>query len=174
MSSQPGTQVAGETTGRQARLEELYLRNAPSALTTAYFLTGDRDLAEDLVQEAFVRVAGRFGHLRNPDAFPAYLRRTMVNLFTSQLRRRALERDWVQRQPAEIVTFEGEPDVRDDLWRALAVLPARQRAAVVLRFYEDLPERDAAAVLGCSTGAFHQLVIRATTTLRAHLAGDDR
>jgi RNA polymerase sigma-70 factor (sigma-E family) len=172
--SQLKTQVAGETTGRQARLEELYLRNAPSALTTAYFLTGNRDLAEDLVQEAFVRVAGRFGHLRTPDAFPGYLRRTMVNLFTSQLRRRALERDWVQRQPTVTVTFEGEPEMRDDLWRALAVLPARQRAAIVLRYYEDLPEREAAAVLGCSTGAFHQLVTRATTTLRAHLAGDDR
>jgi DNA-directed RNA polymerase specialized sigma24 family protein len=69
------TQVAGETT-RQARLEELYLRNAPHALTTAYFLTGNRDLAEDLVQEAFVRVTGRFGHLRTPDAFPGYPRRT--------------------------------------------------------------------------------------------------
>ena len=172
--SQLRTQVAVETAGRQARLEELYLRNAPSALTTAYFLTGNRDLAEDLVQEAFVRVAGRFGHLRTPDAFPGYLRRTMVNLFTSQLRRRALERDWVQRQPTETVTFEGEPEMRDDLWRALAVLPARQRAAIVLRYYEDLPEREAAAVLGCSKGALHQLVTRATTTLRTHLAGDDR
>jgi len=171
--SQLKTQVA-ETTGQQARLEELYLRNVPAALTTAYFLTGNRDLAEDLVQEAFIRVTGRFGHLRTPDAFPGYLRRTMVNLFTSQLRRRALERDWVLRQPIQIVTFEGEPEMRDDLWRALAVLPARQRAAIVLRYYEDLPEREAAAVLGCSTGAFHQLVTRATTTLRAHLAGDDR
>jgi len=72
------------------------------------------------------------------------------------------------------VTFEGEPEMRDDLWRALAVLPARQRAAIVLRYYEDLPEREAAAVLGCSTGAFHQLVTRATSTLRAQLAGDDR
>jgi RNA polymerase sigma-70 factor (sigma-E family) len=154
------TQVAQGTTGRQARLEELYLRNAPSALTTANFLTGDRDLAEDLVQEAFVRVTGRFGHLRTPDAFPTYLRRTMVNLFTSQLRRRALERDWVRRQPPETVTFEGEPELRDDPWRALAILPARQRAAIVLRYYEDLSEREAAAVLGCSIGAFHQLVTR--------------
>lgn len=168
------TRVAGETAGRQARLEELYERNAPSALRTAYFLTGDRDLAEDLVQEAFVRVAGRFGHLRTPDAFPAYLRRTIVNLFTSNLRRRALEREWLRRQTSEPVTFQGDPETRDDLWRALAVLPARQRAAVVLRYYEDLPEREAAAILGCSTGALHQLVTRATATLRDNLAGDER
>ena len=93
--SQLKTQVA-DLTGQQARLEELYLRNVPGALTTAYFLAGNRDLAEDLVQDSFIRVTGRFGHLRSPDAFPGYLRRTMVNLFTSQLRRRALERDWVQ------------------------------------------------------------------------------
>ena len=118
--SQVKAQVASETAGRQARLEELYERNAPSALRTAYFLTGDSDLAEDLVQEAFVRVAGRFGHLRTPDAFPAYLRRTIVNLFTLTFRRRALEREWLRRQASERVTFQGDPETRDDLWRALA------------------------------------------------------
>jgi RNA polymerase sigma-70 factor (sigma-E family) len=167
-------EVSERTESRQARLDELYMRNAPSALMTAYFLTGNRDLAEDLVQEAFVRVTGRFEHLRTPDAFPAYLRRTIVNLFTSQLRRRALERDWIQRQPTtEPPVFVDEPETRDELWQALAVLPPRQRAAVVLRYYEDLPEREAARVLGCSTGALHQLVTRATTTLRDHLSGDD-
>jgi RNA polymerase sigma-70 factor (sigma-E family) len=165
-------EVSERTEARQARLEGLYVRNAPAALTTAYFLTGNPDLAEDLVQEAFVRVTGRFEHLRTPDAFPAYLRRTIVNLFTSQLRRRALERDWVRRQPTEIPRFEDEPETRDELWRALAVLPPRQRAALVLRYYEDLPEREAARLLGCSTGAFHQLVTRATA-LRDHLSGDD-
>jgi RNA polymerase sigma-70 factor (sigma-E family) len=165
------TRAAEQAAEGVPRLEELYVRNAPWALRTAYFLTGDPDLAEDLVQEAFVRVAGRFGHLRKPDAFPGYLRRTIVNLFTSQLRRRALEREWLRRQEGEAVLFMGVPEPSDDLWRALATLPARQRAAVVLRYYEDLPEREAAAVLGCSTGAFHQLVIRATTALRQQLAG---
>jgi RNA polymerase sigma-70 factor (sigma-E family) len=166
------TPTAEEDTGARPRLEDLYVRNAPAALRTAYFLTGNADLAEDLVQEAFVRIAGRFGHLRVPDAFPAYLHRTVVNLFTSQVRRRALEREWARRQP-EAVIFQGDPESHDDLWRALAVLPPRQRAAIVLRYYEDLPEREAAAVLGCSTGAFHQLVVRGTATLREHLTGDD-
>ena len=168
------TQAAEQTADRVTGLEELYVRNAPWALRTAYFLTGDRDLAEDLVQEAFVRVAGRFGHLRTPDAFPGYLRRTIVNLFTSQLRRRALEREWLRRQSGEPVTFQGEPEADDDLWRALAVLPPRQRAAIVLRYYDDLAEREAAQVLGCSTGALHQLVTRATATLREHLGGVER
>lgn len=73
------------------RLAQLYVRNAPSALRLAYFLSGNRDLAEDLVQEAFVRVAGRFRHLGVPDTFDAYRRRTIVNLFTSQLRRKKLD-----------------------------------------------------------------------------------
>jgi RNA polymerase sigma-70 factor (sigma-E family) len=168
------THTAEEATGGRPRLEELYVRNAPAALRTAYFLTGNADLAEDLVQEAFVRIAGRFGHLRVPDAFPAYLHRTVVNLFTSQLRRRALEREWTRRQPGEIAIFQGGPEEHDDLWRALAVLPPRQRAAIVLRYYEDLSERDAAAILRCSTGALHQLVVRGTATLREQLAGVDR
>src|SRR5262249_42709841 len=73
-------------------LAELYERHAGAAIGLAYLLTGDRYHAEDLVQEAFVRVAGRFRHLRDEGAFEGYLRRTVVNLFTSQLRRRRLER----------------------------------------------------------------------------------
>jgi hypothetical protein len=79
------TKEVAERSKRGDRLEEIYIRNAPSALRLAYFLTGDRELAEDLTQEAFVRVAGRFRHLREPDDLPAYLRRTIVNLFTSPL-----------------------------------------------------------------------------------------
>jgi RNA polymerase sigma factor (sigma-70 family) len=80
-------------------LEDLYVRHAPAALRLAFFLTGDRELAQDLVQDAFVRIAGRFGHLRTPDAFEAYLRRTIVNLFTSHLRRLRLERADGLREP---------------------------------------------------------------------------
>jgi RNA polymerase sigma-70 factor (sigma-E family) len=148
-------------------LEEIYVRNAASAMRLAYFLTGDRDLAEDLTQEAFVRVAGRFRHLRDPDDLPAYLRRTIVNLFTSQLRRRRLERAWLHRQKAlEPTTDVVDVETRDDLWRAMNALPERQRAALVLRYYEDLSEEEAAQVLRCSVGALNQLVVRARATLR--------
>ncbi|HEX5951155.1 MAG TPA: sigma-70 family RNA polymerase sigma factor, partial [Actinomycetota bacterium] len=85
------TEVARDT-ATEGSLAELYVRHGPAAQRLAFLLTGDRAQAEDLVQEAFVRVVGRFGHLRVPDAFAAYLRRTIVNLHTSQLRRRRLER----------------------------------------------------------------------------------
>jgi RNA polymerase sigma-70 factor (sigma-E family) len=144
------------------RLEELYVRNAPGALRLAYFLTGNRELAEDLVQEAFVRVAGRFRHLRMPDAFDAYLRRTIVNLFTSQLRRAKLERAYTARHGADpgVASEPSDPAARDQLWRALHTLPERQRAAIVLRYYEDLSEHRSAEILGCSAGALNQLVVR--------------
>jgi RNA polymerase sigma-70 factor (sigma-E family) len=155
-------------------IDELYRRNGPGALRLAYFLTGNRELAEDLVQEAFVRVAGRFRHLRVPDAFDAYLRRTIVNLFTSQLRRRRLERAYVERHKGvEPVVQQDDPALRDELWRTLQLLPERQRAAVVLRYYEDLSEHDTAVILGVSDGAVNQLVVRAMTTLRDHVKGED-
>ncbi len=158
------------------RLEDLYVRNAPGALRLAYFLTGNRELAEDLMQEAFVRVAGRFRHLRMPDAFDAYLRRTIVNLFTSQLRRAKLERAYVARHGAHPVVGNelGDPAARDELWRVLHTLPERQRAAIVLRFYEDLSEHQSAEILGCSTGALNQLVVRGMAALRTQIGDSER
>jgi RNA polymerase sigma-70 factor (sigma-E family) len=154
-------------------LAELYERHVPAASRLAYLLTGDRVLAEDLVQEAFVRVVGRFRHLRVPDAFEAYLRRTIVNLHTSQLRRRRLEHAYLERAGrAETSTTNPDVDAREELWQAVLTLPPRQRAAVVLRYYEDLSEREAADALGCSTSAAKSLIARAMQTLRARIESE--
>jgi RNA polymerase sigma-70 factor (sigma-E family) len=162
------TRAVAEVEPTARGLDELYVRHAPAALRTAYFLTGDPDLAEDLVQDAFVRVAGRFRHLRAPEAFDAYLRRTIVNLFTSHLRRLRLERAELKRRAAEARPAVDDPDptAHDELWAKVRRLPERQRAAIVLRFYEDLSERETAEVLGCSTGAVNSLVAHAMATLR--------
>ena len=158
-----------------SRLEELYVRHAPMALRLAYFLTGDPDTARDLVQDAFVRVAGRFRHLRQPDAFDAYMRRTIVNLHASGLRRLKVERSSLAREAARpIPTIEDDPEVRDEMWHAILGLPPRQRAAIVLRYYEDLNERQAAEILGCSVGALNQLVVRATANLRVRIGEGSR
>ena len=158
------------------RLEDLYVRNSPGALRLAYFLTGNPELAEDLVQEAFVRVAGRFRHLRVPDAFDAYLRRTIVNLFTSQMRRAKLERAYMARHGVDpsAPSDATDPAARDALWRALHTLPERQRAAIVLRFYEDLSETQSAEILHCSPGALNQLVVRGMASLREQIGDDER
>lgn len=159
----------------RGNIEELYARHAPSALRLAYLLTGDRALAEDLVHDAFVRVVGRFGHLRVPDAFDAYLRRTIVNLHTSHLRRRRVERTFLERERASArTTTVSMPDVaaREELWIAVRALPARQRAAIVLRYFEDLSERQVADALRCSPAAVKSLVARATETLRGRIGKD--
>jgi RNA polymerase sigma-70 factor (sigma-E family) len=165
-----------EGTASPGRLGELYVRHAGAAIRLAYFLTGDRELAEDVVQDAFVRVAGRFRYLREPDAFDAYLRRAIVNLVVSYLRHLGLERRDLARQRSEPRRDHVDADVaeRDAMWRALQALPARQRAAIVLRYYEDLSERETADILRCSVAAANQLVRRGLAALRERIGSEER
>lgn len=170
-------EAIGETGTGASGLAELYVRHAPTAMSLAYLLTGDRERAEDLVQEAFVRLTGRFRHLRSAYAFESYLRRAVVNLHVSALRRRRVERAWLEREGRAAASKAGAmPDVagREDLWQALQVLPPRQRAAVVLRYYEDLSERETADVLRCSVAAVKSLVSRAMETLRERIGSEER
>src|SRR5256714_12962845 len=101
------------------RLGELSVRHADDAIRLAYLLTGDRALAEDLVQDAFVRLAGRLAHLRDPGAFEAYLRRTVVNLANSHFRRKKIERAYLGRTAAEPRVDWDAPDIdrRARIWR---------------------------------------------------------
>jgi RNA polymerase sigma factor (sigma-70 family) len=134
--------VSEEQTGKRGRLAELYLAYSDGAVRLAYLLTGDRSLAEDLVQDAFVKLAGHFADLRDPRAFGAYLRKTLVNLARMHFRRRRLERAYLDREGREPRPHAVLPDVAayDEMKRALLSLPYRQRAALVLRYYEDLSE----------------------------------
>lgn len=151
------------------RLAELYERHAPEARRLAYLLTGDRAQAEDLVQDSFVRVTGRFLDLRDPDGFGHYLKRTVVNLTNSHFRRRRVERTYLERQQtlAGPAPLEHDPSTRDAVWRALQRLPDRQRAAIVLRFYEDLSEEQISEILRCRRGTVKSLVSRGLEALRA-------
>ena len=162
------------------RLGELYVRHADAAVRLAYLLTGDRALAEDLVQDAFVKLAGRLVHLRDPGAFDAYLRRTVVNLSNSYFRRRRVERAYLQRSRGELEAHAavtgGERELadRDEVWTALQRVSARQRAALVLRFYEDLSERQIADVLNCRPGTVKSLISRGLEQLRQEIPGGER
>jgi RNA polymerase sigma-70 factor (sigma-E family) len=150
------------------RIEDLYVRYAPGGLRLAYLLTGDRQAAEDCVQEAFVRVAGRLGDLRSGISFDAYLRRTIVNITKNSWRRRSVERSHANEFVGPTVMPSGEAGVVDRvlIWRAILQLPARQRIAIVLRFYEDLAEDDIALVMRCRPGTARSLVARGIATLR--------
>jgi RNA polymerase sigma-70 factor (sigma-E family) len=140
----------------------------------AYVLCGDRDVAEELVAEAFARVwpKWRAGHV---DDLPAYLRRALVNLVQGRYRRRVLERrelgrrtvDWRDGQ-----RFEPGVEMRGELWTALLRLPLEQRTVIVLRHVEDLSEDETAAVLNLRPGTVKSRLARGLATLRAELEGD--
>lgn len=149
------------------RLSDLYWRHADDGVRLAFLLTGDRDAAEDIVQDAFVRLFGRFQDLRKPETFPVYLRRTIVNLSRDRFRRLRLERDHLARQADSSAPVEVASPVEDRevIRGALRNLPHRQRAALVLRFYVDLSEQDTAEVLQCSVPAVKSLVSRAVASL---------
>jgi RNA polymerase sigma-70 factor (sigma-E family) len=163
--------VVMERGGVQApgRVAELYRLHAPGAARLAYLMTGDRARAEDLVHDAFVKIIGRFGDIRDPDAFGTYLKRTVINLANSFFRRRRLERAHLEAEGRGLkpeTVDEGDPIQREALWRALGGLPPRQRAAIVLRFYEDLSEQQTAHVLGVALGTVKSMVSRGLDALR--------
>jgi RNA polymerase sigma-70 factor (sigma-E family) len=153
-------------------LGELYLRHAPQALRLAYLLTGDARLAEDLVQDAFVRLAGRMLHLRSPDGFHAYLRITVVNLVRSHRRRKSVEATYLERRTASIALDPPDLSDRVELRSALMALPIRQRTAIVLRYYEDLSDAQTAEVMRCRRAAVKSLVARGMVTLRSSMRKD--
>jgi RNA polymerase sigma-70 factor (sigma-E family) len=154
-----------------ASLGALYATHAPGAVRLALGITGDRMLAEDLVQEAFARLAARFPELRDPGAFGAYLRTTVTNLARSHFRRLSLERSFLEREVA-MQTAGGVPESHPEVWDAVLRLPPRQRAAIALRYYEDLPVDQAAAVLGCPAGTVKSLTSRGIAQLRKDLVAE--
>jgi RNA polymerase sigma factor (sigma-70 family) len=166
-----GTERA-DTTG----LAELYERNAPSAVRLAYLITSDRELAQDITQDAFVRVAGRFRHLRSPDAFDVYLRRTVVNLCNSHFRHQRVVRAALEREAGLATRTVEDPDVslRDELRGALGQLPTRQRTALVLHYFEDLSEEQLADAMRCSVSAARSLVAHGKETLRTLIGSEER
>ena len=152
-----------------SRLADAYARHFPAAVRLAFLLTGDRELAKDLAQDAFVKLAGRYFHYRDDAGFDAYLRQTVVNLTRSHGRRRKVEANRVERLKAEPTApiATSDPVERQDGLRLLALLSPRQRAAVVLRLYEDLSEQETASLLGCRPGTVKSLLSRAMEVLRA-------
>jgi RNA polymerase sigma-70 factor (sigma-E family) len=156
---------------------DLYQQHAANAVQLAYLLTGNKHLAEDLAQDAFVRLFGRFQDLRRPEAFAFYLRRTVVNLSRDHFRRLQRERALSRRQrstDAEDDDQLSRIDARNELLHALQGLPPRQRAAVVLRYCESLSEHETAEILETSVGAVNSLVSRGLAALRRQVGGEDR
>jgi RNA polymerase sigma factor (sigma-70 family) len=142
------------------RIAELYVAEWKPLVHLAYLLTGSRQTAEEIVQDAFVRLQTTRTSVLRPGA---YLRTSVVNACRDVHRHRTV----VDRTPlprAEPVVAE-----HDELFDALARLPWRQQAVLVLRYHLDLPEADIASALGCRPGTVRSLTHRALTSLRKDL-----
>lgn len=141
---------------------------SPALLRTAYLLTGNRTDAEDLLQTALAKTYLAWGRIREREAVDGYVRRVMVNTQTSWWRRRKVAEYPTTDLPERTDPRSATDDLalHDALWSALAALPARQRAMVVLRYYEDLSEAETAQVLGVSVGTVKSTTSRALVKLR--------
>ncbi|WP_018347466.1 SigE family RNA polymerase sigma factor [Longispora albida] len=144
---------------------------SPALLRTAYLLTGDWHRAEDLVQTALTKTYLAWRKLGAIEAVEPYTRKVLVNTATSWWRRR-----WHGERPTADLPDRPGPDhaddllVRDVLWRQVQKLPIRQRAVLVLRYYEDQTEMETARLLGVSVGTVKSQTSRALGTLRTRLS----
>jgi RNA polymerase sigma-70 factor (ECF subfamily) len=158
----------------EAAFEELYRAEARAITNLIHSLTGRRDIAEEIVQDAFVVTHDRWRRVSQYDRPADFVRRVALNRALSSLRRRktehrALER-WQHRSP--LVTEDRGP--RDEaLWQAVRRLPARQQRAVALMYVEDQPIARVAEILGCSENTVKTHLKRARATLATAL-GDQR
>ncbi len=157
--------------------ERLVAERLPALLRLAVMLTGDRVEAEDLVQTALVKAWRHSGRIVTRAAPAAYLRRIVVHEHASGHRRRRHETVPFDDSLADRVPggVPADPDATeavvdsDALWRALATLPARQRAVLVLRIYEDLDDREIADLLGVGESTVRSNASRALGSLRSQL-----
>lgn len=161
LADRPGTAI------RVGSFEELVAATGDRMLRTAVLLTGDRHQAEDLVQSAYAQAFARWKLVARADNPVAYVRTILMRLFLSDRRRKRVgEVAW---EPgADVAARPVDAVLRLSLLEALATLPPKDRAVLVLRYYEDLPFADVADQVGLSVGACRARASRALARLRTH------
>jgi RNA polymerase sigma-70 factor (sigma-E family) len=159
--------------GLRRRQFEAFIADATDTLFRAgHLMTGDAGAAEDLVQETFIRIARRWDRVRAMDHPVAYARRVLVNLAVTEAERRSRQRAELTPQPswaesadqAAARALSEIEDLAEFRW-ALAKLPPRERAVLVLRYWADLPTAEVATILGCSTGTVKSSASRGAARL---------
>jgi RNA polymerase sigma-70 factor (sigma-E family) len=148
------------------------LAGQPRLRRTAYLMCGDWSSASDHVQEALIRVYRHWPRLRSDAEAHAYARKAVVSVVIDAKRRRSSTEVPVEQvldRPGGSDAADRSAD-RDLLTRCLAQVPARQRACLVLRYYDDLPVAEVASVLGCSEGTVKSQTARGLDTLQAAFA----
>lgn len=160
------------TTGADRLVYEEYAAIAwPSLYRYAYLLAGHHADAEDLAQQTLLKAYRSWSRVRAADSPEAYLRRILTNSYLSQRRPRRQRLEVLTDEPPEPdLVSAGGPEDRMVLWPHVKALPPRQRAVIVLRYYEDLSEHQIAEVLDCSRGNVKSTAHHALKSLRAALA----
>lgn len=150
--------------------EEFVRARGDVLLRHAYLLCGDRHWAQDLLQDALVKAHSRWRRISSMEHPEAYVRRMIVNGFLTRRRRRSSGE--VKLAAPEVVGAAADPAAahaeRDEMWSLLAALPRQQRAAIVLRFYEDLDDHTIARELGCEPATARKHVQLGLAKLKAH------
>jgi RNA polymerase sigma-70 factor (sigma-E family) len=157
--------AADPRNARRLALEHVYAAEHASLVRTASLISGSQATGEDLVQEAFAKLYPRIDHITNP---AAWLRTVVVNGARNDIRRMIVRRRFLA-EHAPLGNAISEPESRSALIESLRRLPGRQRAVVVLRFYEDRSEQDIADVLGVRLGTVKSSLHRALATLRQEM-----
>jgi RNA polymerase sigma-70 factor (sigma-E family) len=167
---QPSARLAEMEQAQTDAFEAFVKSRTPALLRAAYLLTGDQFLAEDLVQTALSRTHQSWGHLHDPANAEAYTRKVMYHLQVSWWRRRKVAESMTGDvpEPRRIARPESSTAItmRLVLRRALQHLTPRQRAVLVLRFFEDHTEQEAADVLGVNIGTIKSTTARAIQRLK--------
>jgi RNA polymerase sigma-70 factor (sigma-E family) len=157
--------------GAEAALRQVFTESFAPFCRTAYLLVGDRLDAEDIVMEAFAATHRSLDRVRDTGKLTSFVRTAVINLARNRLRRRDVERRGAAtlRRTASLEAAAVEP-VDDDVVAAIRALPDRQRAAVVLRYFDDLDERTIAETLGCSVGTVKSQLSKAKVSIGLRLA----
>lgn len=151
---------------RTTSYEDFVVARSPSLFRTAFLLTGNRADAEDLLQTALVKVYAGWRKVARADSPEAYARRILVNAFMSSRRPARITRERLVHSPPDAATHDPDPADRLALWPLVEALPPRQRAVVVLRYYEGLSEREIADTLRIAPGTVKSTCSAALRALR--------
>ncbi|GLZ38304.1 SigE family RNA polymerase sigma factor [Actinokineospora sp. NBRC 105648] len=155
---------------RDRGFAEYFAARSGAMRGTAFLLCGDWHRAEDLVQTSFVKLYRVWNRISEHGKLDAYTRQILVRTFLDETRRGFFRREQVTDEPGDwAAPAQGSPEDRMVLLRALARVPARQRAALVLRYWEDLSLEETARALKCSTGTVKSQASRGLVNLRALL-----
>lgn len=154
---------------RDGEFAEYFAVRSEAMRGTAYLLCGDWHRAEDLVQTAFTKLYLVWDRVARHEVLDAYLRRVLVRLYLDQRRRGWWRRETVTDVPAERAALPEAAEGRLTMLRALAGVPPRQRAVLVLRYWEDLSIEETAALLQCSPGTVKSQAARGLDALRTVL-----